>query len=89
MQTTPQKLCADCQHLRIVPLVRRPYAVCAASEFASDPVTGDPVRSCVSERERFEGHCGRDGRLFEQRDPVTWVAWVSRPGPFLAAGYTI
>ncbi len=84
-----QKLCADCQNLRIVPVPNRPYPVCAAPEFGADPVTGDPNTSCDNERARALGRCGQDGKLFVQRDPLTWTAWVSRPGPLLAAGYTL
>lgn len=88
MQTT-QKLCADCQHLRIVPFRTRPSMVCAAPELPSNPVTGDPSARCESERGYPEGQCGVSGKLFEQRDPTTWVSWVSRPGPLLDAGCTI
>ena len=86
---TPQKFCADCQHLRIVPTVQRSNVVCAAPEFESDPVTGDPQRSCVNERASARGICGTNGVLFEQRNPSTYVAWVSRPGPLLDARYTL
>ena len=87
--STNQNFCADCQHLRIVPTVRHPMAVCASAAFASDPVTGDPEHSCVSERTFTNGMCGKQGVLFEPRNPLTWVAWVSRPGPLLDAKYTL
>ena len=84
-----QNFCADCQHLRMLPQSRHPHLVCASSEFASDPVTGGPAVGCVLERGRPTGLCGVDGNLFEQRDPATWVSWVSRPGPLLDAKYTL
>lgn len=63
--------------------------ICGSLSFAPNPVTGEPARNCEMERQRPAGECGVEGHLFEPRDPLTWVAWVSRPGPLLAAGYTI
>lgn len=83
-----QKLCADCQHMRINPKNKRHGPVCAASAFAVDLVSGDPVRCCGSERLVKSGPCGLQGLLFKQRDPGSYVAWISRPGPLLDAGLT-
>ena len=85
----PKNLCADCQHLRISPQRMRHGPVCAHPQFEINPVTGDPEHNCDREREGKTGPCGVAGKLFEQRDATTWVAWVSRPSPLLDAGYTV
>lgn len=85
---TTAPLCADCQHLRVNPQNKRHGPICASSAFAADLVTGDPIHNCELERTRDAGLCGAAGTLFEQRNPHTYVTWVSRPGPLLDAGVT-
>jgi hypothetical protein len=75
-----QKICADCQHLRLHPKYTRHGALCGSPAFAINPVTGEPAQNCEMQRARPDGKCGVDGKLFEQRDAASWVAWVSRPG---------
>lgn len=84
----PIKLCADCQHLRIHPQQKRHGALCASPAFAPSPVTGDPAQNCEIQRNRTDGKCGVEGKLFEPRDPTSWTSWVSRKGPLLDAGLT-
>jgi hypothetical protein len=87
--SSTQRLCADCQRLRITPLAHWPRPLCAAPNFLFDPVMGDPQRDCVRERILSAGVCGISGVLFQKRDPGTWQAWLSRPGVLLDAGYTL
>jgi hypothetical protein len=62
-----QKLCADCQHMQQPPRDQRHGPLCAAVNFARNPVTGAPEHNCDMERRRMYGLCGTQALMFSPR----------------------